>query len=211
MERRGVQRTGRWEARVRMSRACACYQPVLLLWPTKGGGGVASAGGGGEVDYMEVVDTGRHDGAEFFLHYGPEDEDRELHTHVTADLTRWHTFAVEWTAEGLTGYIDGRPWFHTLQRSALPTGEMGQTIQLDWFPEDRGRTAGDVDPDAEAVLEVDWIRMYRVLTHPIRIRHHRESNFAGSPVACSCRGSGRTRNRSGRPSGCGRRCGASAG
>lgn len=160
--RRGAQKTGRWEARVRMSRGCACYHPVLLLWPTHGGGGVAPAGGGGEVDYMEVIDSGRRDAANFFLHYGPPERNDQLQAQVRADLTEWHHFAVEWTDKGMTGYLDGRPWFHTRDRSVLPPGDMGQTIQLDWFPEDQPHTAEGVDWKAPATMEVDWIKMYRL-------------------------------------------------
>ncbi|MBC6460847.1 glycoside hydrolase family 16 protein [Actinomadura sp. HBU206391] len=160
--KRGAQKTGRWEARVRMSRGCACYHPVLLLWPVHGGGGVAPAGGEGEVDYMEVIDSGRRDTASFFLHFGPPDRDHQKHARVMADLTEWHHFAVEWTSGDLTGFIDGRRWFHTDDRAALPLAEMGQTIQLDWFPEDRAKTADGIARDVPATMEVDWIKMYRL-------------------------------------------------
>ncbi|TDD73321.1 glycoside hydrolase family 16 protein [Actinomadura rubrisoli] len=68
---RGAQKHGRWEARVRMSRGCACYHPVLLLWPIHGGGGVSPDGGGGEIDYTETIDDGRRRHTAFYLHYGP--------------------------------------------------------------------------------------------------------------------------------------------
>ncbi|MFG1999352.1 glycoside hydrolase family 16 protein [Spirillospora sp. NPDC048911] len=160
--RRGTRKFGRWEARVRSSRSCACYHPVLLLWPVGGGGGVAPKGGGGEIDYMETLDDGRRRSTGFFLHYGPEDGERRIAGRVRADLTRWHTFAVEWTPRSMSGFIDGRRWFSTADRKALPPGPMGQTIQLDWFPEDTRRTAGGIDRRTAATLEVDWIRMYRV-------------------------------------------------
>jgi hypothetical protein len=158
----GSQRTGRWEARIRVSRACACYHPVLLLWPTAGGGGVAPAGGGGEIDYSEVIDDGQRAGASFFLHYGPADGERRKDAHVSVDLTRWHAFAVEWTNRSISGFVDGRRWFRTTDRRTLPPAALGQTIQLDWFPEDSGRTAAGIDRTAAAILEVDWIRMYEL-------------------------------------------------
>ncbi|WP_169814090.1 glycoside hydrolase family 16 protein [Actinomadura kijaniata] len=158
----GARKHGRWEARVRMDRACACYHPVLLLWPVRGGGGVAPRGGGGEIDYLEVTDDGTRRSALFFLHYGSEREHRQLSTRVETDLTRWHAFAVEWTSRAVTGYIDGRVWFRSDDPATLPPGKMGQAIQLDWFPEDAGRTHRDVPRDARATLQVDWIRMYRL-------------------------------------------------
>ncbi|MGI5168079.1 glycoside hydrolase family 16 protein [Spirillospora sp. CA-253888] len=158
----GAQKTGRWEARVRMNRACACYHPVLLLWPVRGGGGPAPKGGGGEVDYMETVDDGRRQSTFFFLHFGPEKENWQLDARVEADMTQWHAFAVEWTPRGMSGFIDGRRWFHATDPAVLPPGPMGQAVQLDWFPEDAARTADDVPRDTPATLEVDWIRMYRL-------------------------------------------------
>ncbi|KAB2341904.1 glycoside hydrolase family 16 protein [Actinomadura rudentiformis] len=158
--RKGTQKYGRWEARVRSSKGCACYHPVLLLWPVGGGGGVAPKGGGGEVDYMETYDDGQRQSTGFYLHYGPEHGERKIGAKVRADLTRWHTFAVEWTPRNMSGFIDGRRWFFTANRRALPLGPMGQTIQLDWFPQDTRKTAAGIDRRAPATLEVDWIRMY---------------------------------------------------
>ncbi|MFD0691247.1 glycoside hydrolase family 16 protein [Actinomadura fibrosa] len=158
--RRGARRYGRWEARIRMSRGCACYHPVLLLWPVQGGGGVSPRGGGGEIDYAETIDDGRRRHTAFYLHYGPEDGDRRLDARIGADLTRWHVFAVEWTPRGISGFMDGRRFFHTTDPAVQPSGPMGQTLQLDWFPHDRRDTARTVDPSAPATLQADWIRMY---------------------------------------------------
>ncbi|WP_067461549.1 glycoside hydrolase family 16 protein [Actinomadura macra] len=158
---RGAQKRGRWEARVKMNRACACYNANLLLWPVQGGGGTDPQGGGGEIDYMETYgDKGLRNGTNFFLHYGPEKKALRLDAHLNVDLRKWHAFAVEWTATSMTGYVDGRRWFHTTKRSALPPGAMGQAIQLDWFPNLTPRTAKGVSRTADATLEVDWIRMY---------------------------------------------------
>ncbi|MEV4251743.1 glycoside hydrolase family 16 protein [Spirillospora sp. NPDC049652] len=159
--KRGAQRTGRWEARVRMSRANAAYHPVLLLWPTHARGGAAPRGGGGEVDWLEVADDGTRQKAKFFLHYGPLRRDNQLVGQVRTDMTRWHAFAVEWTATWVSGFVDGRRWFHTTRRAAIPRGPMGQTIQLDWFPHDARHTARGIGWNAPATFQVDWIRMYR--------------------------------------------------
>jgi len=157
---KGAQKTGRWEARVRLNRSCACYNANLLLWPVHGGGGSSPNGGGGEIDYMETYgDNGLRKGTNFFLHYGPEHNAKRLNAHVKVDLTNFHAFAVEWNARGITGFVDGRRWFHTGNRKALPPGPMGQAIQLDWFPQ--LRSAPGVNKRQAAVLEVDWIRMYR--------------------------------------------------
>ncbi|GAA2403929.1 hypothetical protein GCM10010191_09470 [Actinomadura vinacea] len=167
--RRGSRMLGRWEARLRINRSCACYNANMLLWPVGGGGGTAPEGGGGEIDYMETYgDNGLRKGANFFLHYdqregstqkGREGNSGRISDRVEVDLTTWHSFAVEWTEKEINGYVDGRRWFHTSRRDVRPPGPMGQAIQLDWMPELAGKSAPGIRRRA-AVLEVDWIRMY---------------------------------------------------
>lgn len=159
---KGAQKEGRWEARVKVSRGCACYNANLLLWPVGGGGGTDPQNGGGEIDWMETYgDEGLRNGTNFFLHYGPEKESQRLNSHLRIDLTKWHAFAVEWNSRGITGYVDGRRWFHTSKREALPPGKMGQAIQLDWFPQMTKLTTKGVSRKADVTLSVDWINMYR--------------------------------------------------
>jgi licheninase len=168
--RDGDQKYGRWEARVRMNRACACYNANMLLWPVNGGGGTAPEGGGGEIDYMETYgDNGLRKGANFFLHFdqkkGSEQKGREgnsgrIDGRANVDLTKWHTFAIEWTPKEINGYVDGRRHFHTTRQDVQPPRAMGQAIQLDWMPELKKLTARGIDKNRNATLEIDWIRMY---------------------------------------------------
>lgn len=139
------QKYGRWEIRARFPAGCGCYHPVLLLWPVD-----HAWPAGGEIDYAEVSDPTRQT-LKFFLHYGADN--RQLRGSRRVDMTQWHNFAVEWTADHVTGYVDGEPFFHTTQRDALPPGPMKQTVQLDWFPD---ATKGG------AILEVDWSTIYRL-------------------------------------------------
>ncbi len=142
---KGSQKYGRWEIRARFPAGCGCYHPVLILWPADGNWPAA-----GEIDYAEVFDPNRQK-LNFFLHYSADN--KVLDGSRQVDMTQWHNFAVEWTDDHLTGYVDGQPFFHTTQRNALPPGPMYQTIQLDWFP---GDTPGG------AILEVDWARKYKI-------------------------------------------------
>lgn len=135
---------GRWEARARFPAGCGCYHPVLTLWPDAEDFPV-----GGEVDYAEVFDPARQE-LNFFLHYGPDN--LQLHSGTQVDTTQWHHFAVEWTPDHITGFVDGEQFFYTDQRETLPPRAMHQTIQLDWFPSE-GVQDG-------ALMEVDWIRQY---------------------------------------------------
>lgn len=135
---------GRWEVRARFPVGCGCYHPVLILWPDAEDFPV-----GGEVDYAEVFDPNRQE-LNFFLHYGADNQ--QISSTIQADMTQWHNFAVEWTNDHITGYIDGESWFHTDDQSKLPPRAMHQTLQLDWFPQDGAGTG--------AVMEVAWARMY---------------------------------------------------
>ncbi|WP_020672294.1 BTAD domain-containing putative transcriptional regulator [Amycolatopsis nigrescens] len=136
---------GRWEARVRLPPGCACYRPLLTLWPDSEGDLPGS-----EIVYLEVFDPHRQT-AKFFLYTaggGRLADQRQV------DLTAWNNFAVEWTGDHLTGYLNGEPWFHTTRSEVLPSHAMHPTIKLD-------RVASD-SAASTATMEVDWIKEYRL-------------------------------------------------
>jgi Glycosyl hydrolases family 16 len=128
------QKYGRWEARVKSPAGDGDYHPVLLLWPD-----AENWPTGGEVDFMD-----------FFLHYSADNQQK--HGNVKIDATQWHDWAVEWTPQGITAYLDGNEWWKTTDTSILPPGPMHMTIQLDWFPS--GGTS------KESSMQVDWVRRY---------------------------------------------------
>lgn len=136
------QRYGRWELRARFSAGDPQYHPVLLLWPSE-----VAYPAGGQVDFAET-DSAAKD-VSFFLHYGSS----QRYTTRAVDITRWHTYAVEWTAQGMTGYLDGEQWFASTDRGTLPPGAMYPTIQLDYFPD-----GGSPRPTE---MDIDWMRVYR--------------------------------------------------
>ena len=135
------QKYGRWELCVQSPRTeAASMHSLSLLWPDDEGNSPD------EVDFMEIGDPTRQK-VDMFLHYQGGDQD---HGELTIDATQWHAFAVDWTPDGITNYVDGRPWWHTGDTSHLPRGSMHMTIQLDYF----GGAA------AEAKEHVDWARQY---------------------------------------------------
>ncbi|MHA6792421.1 glycoside hydrolase family 16 protein [Pseudonocardia bannensis] len=138
------QKYGRWEGRVRVPAGDPSYNALLLLWPDAQDFPV-----GGEIDFMEVVDPARQKTG-VVVHYG--EDNSQVHGEVEIDATRWHNWAVEWTPESITAYVDGEEWYRTTDTSVLPPGPMHLCIQLDWFP--RGGTP------AESRMEVDWVRQY---------------------------------------------------
>ncbi|GLW11134.1 hypothetical protein Misp01_62620 [Microtetraspora sp. NBRC 13810] len=149
MATRFAQARGRWETRIRLYPGAGNYHPVALLWPQNGGGNVASATGE-EIDYFEVVNDPQRQRANFFLH-APGGRQEQAHANI--DLTQWHTYGVEVSADGIVGYLDGREWFRSSRTTQSP---MTATLQLDWFP-------GDNSP-GEGWMEVDWLRIYPLTT-----------------------------------------------
>ena len=140
------QQYGRWEARARYTAGTPAYHQVLLLWPDKEDWPI-----GGEIDYSEVGDGDRQH-LEFFLHYGKAN--RQESGSAEVDMTTRHNYAVEWTPDHVSGYVDGREYFHTAKSEAIPPRSMHATIQLDWFPDNGPRGSGK--------MEVDWIRQYHL-------------------------------------------------
>lgn len=140
-------RYGRWEVRMRTSVRDPRYHAVLLLWPQDG---YLRGKCDGEVDFSES--TKDLTLTRFFLHYGCDN--RQIRAAIPNDTTRWHNYAVEWTAGGITGYLDGRPWFSHRDPAHLPPRPMHATIQLDYFPED------GTGPLRPTWMSVDWIRQY---------------------------------------------------
>ena len=115
---------------------------VLLLWPSAEDWPV-----GGEVDWMEISDPTRQETG-FFLHFG-EDNQQEAGG-VTHDATRWTAWALEWTPERMTAYVDGEEWYSTTETGHFPPRPMNMTMQLDYF--------GDaVSPTA---MHMDWARQW---------------------------------------------------
>jgi Glycosyl hydrolases family 16 len=141
MSWRDDRRTGRWEMRAKFPKGDAQYHPVLLLWPENGGSDE------GEVDFAET--TSASTSVEFFLHHGSGDQET---AEKQIDITQWHNYAVEVTADRVTGYVDGQKWFESTDRDTLPREAVHPVIQLDWFPK------GD-SPEPSEML-VDWMRIY---------------------------------------------------
>jgi Glycosyl hydrolases family 16 len=142
-----LQKYGRWEVRMRTSVRDPQYHPVLLLWPNGN-----TSPNCAEVDYGEsLTDTTL---IKFNLHYacaGPHSYQSQGARKI--DTTQWHNYAVQWTATGITGYIDGALWFTDTNVAHLPAVGMHQTLQLDWFPTGK--------PTKPSWMQVDWVRVYR--------------------------------------------------
>ncbi len=140
------QKYGRWEGRVKAPASDPSYNALLLLWPD-----AENWPSGGEVDFMEMSDPSRQE-TSMFLHYGADNQ--QLNGKVQVDATQWHNWAVEWTPDAITAYVDGKEWYRTTDKSTFPPGPMHLCIQLDWFPQGGGAK--------ESTMQVDWVRQYPV-------------------------------------------------
>lgn len=146
---------GRWEARMRVVQQGTGgqpYHPVLILWPDSD-----IWPSGGEIDFAESDAGARDVGA--FLHYADGSTDgAQQGFNTSVNLSQWHNYAVEWTADHISGYLDGKLWFRTADSFVQPPGPMHATVQLDDF-----FGTGTLNP---AQLQLDWIRMYPVSATP---------------------------------------------
>ncbi|MBN9795399.1 hypothetical protein DMP17_43475 [Pseudonocardia sp. TMWB2A] len=140
----GSQQYGRWEGRVRAPVGDPSYNALLLLWPT-----AENWPEGGELDFMEMMDPSRQKTNAFF-HYGADNS--QVEGSVEIDATQWHNWALEWTPDRITAYVDGEKWFETTEQKVQPPGPMHLCIQLDWFP--KGGSG------KETQMQVDWVRQY---------------------------------------------------
>ncbi|MFC5996250.1 family 16 glycosylhydrolase [Pseudonocardia hispaniensis] len=137
------QRYGKWEVRAKFPAGDSQYHPVLILWPSD-----MAWPEGGEIDFAETTSASKD--VSFFLHYSSSNQQK--YAKKALDITQWHNYAVEWTPQGVKGYIDGEEWFSSTEQHTLPPGKMNPTIQLDYFP-----SGGSPKPTE---MYVDWMRVY---------------------------------------------------
>ncbi len=138
------QRFGRWETRMKTNARDPKYHPVLILNNN-------SAPNCAEIDYAEgssVTSVMR-----FFLHYACGGADFQTTAATPVDGTQWHNYAVEWTPDGISGYVDGVKTFTDTNPAHQPSTVMKQTLQLDWFP--------DGSATKPSQMQVDWVRVYQ--------------------------------------------------
>ena len=138
-----AQQYGRWEVRMKAPKGSPSYNALALLWPAAENFPV-----GGEVDFAEIMDSDRKK-VELFLHYG--EDNSQVHGEVEVDATEYHNYAVEWTPDSITAFLDGEEWWKTTDTSIFPPGPMHLCLQLDWFPKGDSET-GEV--------HYDWVKQW---------------------------------------------------
>ena len=128
---------------------------------------------GGEIDIMEAkgrllnrVDTTLHFGGAWYEH-----DYVGKSTKLVSNTDEWHTYALEWTADYMTWYIDGQDVF-TVSKSRWWTQEKGNKGQSKPFDQPfyilldlavGGQYDNYVEPDegfTSATMYVDYVRVY---------------------------------------------------
>lgn len=137
---------GRYEVRMKTSANEPQYHAVAILWPD------AASATCAEVDFAEQTEDLAD--INFFLHYGCA-KGVQTYAKKPLDMTQWHNYAVQVCPSGITGYVDGQPWFKDADPAHQPNQSMHQTLQLDWFPVS-GQTT------KPATMNVDWVRDYSI-------------------------------------------------
>lgn len=151
------QQYGRWEARMRAYSTGGTgsqYHPVLIIWPDS-----EHWPDDGEYDFLES-NVGETAGA--YIHYPhPVNGNILQQEHATdssVQISDWHNYAIDWQSTGITGYIDGRQWYHYANGAGpagrrniqtMPSGSM--RIQLDNF-------GGSTHKPAN--MDIDWMKVY---------------------------------------------------
>lgn len=142
---------GRFEVRAKVDPGQGT-QGVLVLWPTDN---VYPP----EIDLLETPEGDRSK-AHFTVHWdGGGGADHYEGQSFSLDTSQWHTYAVDWTPERLTYYIDGREMYSTT--SNVPQEPMALGFS-GWVSSD-GQTWFNGGPDAttpaQVNLHVDWARI----------------------------------------------------
>jgi hypothetical protein len=133
-------------------------QSPLMSAPDQGKGAVDdTAKNGTEIDILEYI-ARQGEVAHFNLHWNGYGKAHKSHPSDIwmPGLTRgFHTYAVEWTAEGYTFYIDGRRVWHTTQ--AISKRDQYLILDLEVSP-----WAGGIESaKLPATAVVDWVRVWQ--------------------------------------------------
>lgn len=116
-----------------------------------------------EIDIMELL--GHRPGRlELHFHYLDSSGARQQvgHKIETEDLSQdWHVYAVEWSAEAIVWYLDGREVWRYEERQHIPDEPMYMILNLavggDWPGPPDGSTR------FPAVFEIDYVRVWKRL------------------------------------------------
>ena len=179
-------RYGRIEVRAQLPQGQGLWPAIWMLPEDYRYGAWAASG---EIDIMEAVNlgepcnlgvpgcaAGREEGVLGTLHYGglaPANKYRGLTTAMPGPLDGFHTYAVEWSPQAITWFIDGAPYETQLPSdwftagSAAPGAPFDQRFHLilnvavgGRLPEGRNRR-GVMRKGFPKQMAVDWVHIWQ--------------------------------------------------
>lgn len=150
---------GRYEVRQKASKG-AGFWPNLQLWPTAGKQGpkfTAKQDGWPvtiEFDIAESPEADRSK-AHTTVHYGANNTTDG--TTIDADFTQFHIWIVEWTADAIVVYLDGKEIRRITDKKLIPTTPHHLVIQSDMGSWAGKPTASD---PLRMEIEVDYLKQW---------------------------------------------------
>ncbi len=79
----------------------------------------------------------------------------QVQSHVSIDLTQWHTWGVIWTPTSITYTVDGRVWGRVTDPSTIPSIPMTLDLQQQTWC-----SSGWACPSAPQSMQIDWVAEY---------------------------------------------------
>jgi beta-glucanase (GH16 family) len=140
---------GTWEVRARFD-AGAGYGPVIGLWPQ------SNKATDGSITFGGAPEAARHTARGFVAAPGVTHTDKT----VSADLTTWHVYRVEWQAGSVKMYFDGNLFYDsaTIAGTVVPKVPMHLYLQLMVGPENGVPAATSATPD-KVLMHIDYAKM----------------------------------------------------
>ena len=135
---------GKYLVRAHFDRSVGIEQ-VMLLWPVDGGWPP-------EIDFSEGSS-----GSPTMATSHWSSNNQQHHAFAAVDMTKWHTYGVEWTPSRVTFTLDGRS-FGTVTGAAVPHVPMSLALQTHATRPVGGITSA---VPREVTEYVDWVSVYR--------------------------------------------------
>jgi hypothetical protein len=136
---------GYYEVRQRFDKNSVGYNTATLLWPTSGKWPVD-----GEIDIAEIF-NGDTTSCGSYVHWGANND--QLYNEYKGDFSDWHTWGVEWRPDGLTYFLDGKPFWNVTQAAAIPHNPHALALQLD--------VNNNPNKANGSTFHVDYVRVYQ--------------------------------------------------
>ncbi|MCL2061187.1 MAG: glycoside hydrolase family 16 protein [Firmicutes bacterium] len=175
------QKYGRFEARIRMTKAVQGMWPAFWMMPRNSvyGGWPRS----GEIDIMEMMGRfpNRASSALHFYEWGGHYYEHNEYTLPNGgNITQWHIYGVEWTPERITFLINGVPhltlpnyMYGTTPANSNQTVTASSPFDQEFYLILNLAVGGMFDghrlpPDGElpVELQIDWVRAYELNNLP---------------------------------------------